>query len=55
MFIVHKNYRLLYNSIPTCVPLQLASLVYQSVENTNPYASNWLERMRKLKRLRSQV
>ncbi|EDW70416.2 tuberin [Drosophila virilis] len=33
----------------------LASLVYQSVENTNPYASNWLERMRKLKRLRSQL
>ncbi|KAH8260917.1 hypothetical protein KR044_000431, partial [Drosophila immigrans] len=33
----------------------LASLVYQSVQKKNPYASNWLERLRKLKRLRSQV
>ncbi|XP_062133679.1 tuberin isoform X1 [Drosophila sulfurigaster albostrigata] len=33
----------------------LASLVYQSVQKKNPYASNWLERLRKLKRLRSQL
>ncbi|KAL7732977.1 hypothetical protein ACLKA6_002787 [Drosophila palustris] len=33
----------------------LASLVYQSVQQDNPYASNWLERLRKLKRLRSQL
>ncbi|XP_017841753.2 tuberin [Drosophila busckii] len=33
----------------------LASLVYQSVQKKNPYASNWLERLRKLKRLRTQL
>ncbi|XP_043071369.1 tuberin isoform X2 [Drosophila grimshawi] len=33
----------------------LASLVYQSVQTENPYASNWLERLRKLKRLRLQL
>ncbi|KAH8305598.1 hypothetical protein KR059_003548 [Drosophila kikkawai] len=33
----------------------LASLVYQSVQKKHPYASNWLERLRKLKRLRSKL
>ncbi|XP_068142782.1 tuberin [Drosophila tropicalis] len=33
----------------------LASLVYQSVQKKNPYASNWLERLRKIKRLRCQI
>lgn len=36
---------------------QLASLVAQSLKtkNQSPYASNWLERLRKIKHLRSKV
>ncbi|KAH8270153.1 hypothetical protein KR018_004871, partial [Drosophila ironensis] len=33
----------------------LASLVYTSVQKKHPYASNWLERLRKLKRLKAKV
>ncbi|XP_017134841.1 tuberin [Drosophila miranda] len=33
----------------------LASLVYQSVQKQNPYASNWLERLRTIKRLRAKL
>ncbi|XP_030373019.1 tuberin [Scaptodrosophila lebanonensis] len=33
----------------------LASLVYQSVQKKNPYASNWLERLRLLKLLRTKL
>ncbi|KAH8315273.1 hypothetical protein KR074_002701 [Drosophila pseudoananassae] len=33
----------------------LASLVYTSVQKKHPYASNWLERLRKLKRLREKL
>uniref|UniRef100_A0A1A9WRI4 Rap-GAP domain-containing protein n=1 Tax=Glossina brevipalpis TaxID=37001 RepID=A0A1A9WRI4_9MUSC len=33
----------------------LASLVYQSLQKKNPYASNWLERLRMIKRLRTKL
>uniref|UniRef100_A0A1B0B1R4 Rap-GAP domain-containing protein n=1 Tax=Glossina palpalis gambiensis TaxID=67801 RepID=A0A1B0B1R4_9MUSC len=33
----------------------LASLVYQSLQKKNPYASNWLERLRIIKRLRTKL
>lgn len=34
---------------------KLASNVYQSLQKKNPYASNWLERLRSIKRLRAKV
>ncbi|XP_073839436.1 TSC complex subunit tuberin [Musca autumnalis] len=33
----------------------LASNVYQSLQKKNPYASNWLERLRSIKRLRTKL
>jgi len=33
----------------------LASHVYQSLKSKNPYASNWLERLRKIKNIRSKL
>ncbi|XP_059218491.1 tuberin [Stomoxys calcitrans] len=33
----------------------LASNVYQSLKTKNPYASNWLERLRSIKRLRAKL
>ncbi|XP_055905756.1 tuberin [Eupeodes corollae] len=33
----------------------LASHVYQSMKTKNPYASNWLERLRKIKNLRTKL
>lgn len=37
--------------------LQLASLVAQSLKNqlSDPYASNWLERLRKIKNVRTKI
>jgi len=37
--------------------LQLASVIFQAAQQDNaaPYASNWLERLRKIKQLRNRL
>lgn len=46
-------------SLSPFVHLQLASLISKSLQkkqvNDGPYASNWLERLRKIKRLRQKL
>lgn len=45
------------NEFDSKLSLQLASLVSKSLKtkNQSPYASNWLERLRKIKHLRAKV
>nr|AAD48498.1 gigas protein [Drosophila melanogaster] len=60
-FVCHAEYRIVSDRSAPLLARQmalhanLASLVYQSVQKKHPYASNWLERLRKLKRLRSKL